>query len=66
MAEFPVIPVGKWTIGFHHPTRSTVLTFEWTDRDAVNYAIPPDQAEELAKQILVNYQSAPPTRDRLS
>jgi len=66
MANIEAIPVSQWSIGFHHPTRSTVLAFEWTDRAPLNFAIPEEHAVALARAILENYATTPPRRDQMS
>ena len=44
MDEISAIPVGKWSIAFHHPTHSTLVMLEWKDREPLNLALPPEQA----------------------
>ncbi|MGE0035962.1 MAG: hypothetical protein AB7S93_10030 [Xanthobacteraceae bacterium] len=60
------IPIGKWSTAYHHPTKSTFIHFEWLDRPAMTFAIPPEQAVEFAKAILENYETPPPARDQMS
>jgi hypothetical protein len=66
MDEISAIPVGKWSIAFHHPTHSTLVMLEWKDREPLNLALPPEQAVALAETILENYKATPPTKRQMS
>lgn len=57
--------VGKWTVGYsHNPVGMALLLFEFDNRPPINLAIPPDQAEAIAKAILENLRNPPPRRNR--
>lgn len=49
-----------------HPTQSSLIRLEWTDREALTLALDPKAAGEMASVILVQDQNPPPKRDRLS
>ena len=66
MDEISAILVRKWSIAFHHPTRSTLVMLEWKDRETLNLALPPDQAVSFAEAILENYKTTPPTKRQMS
>ena len=66
MADVVAIPVGKWALGYHHPTNASILKFEWTNRQPMTFAIQQDDAVKIAKQILAQYENPPPKRDRLN
>jgi hypothetical protein len=66
MAEQQAILVGKWTVGFHHSTAGTILKFDFSDRDPIVLIVPKEQATELARGILSQYENPPPKRSRLS
>jgi len=59
------IITGKWTVGYsHNPEGFTLLRFDFTDREAIILAIPPEAADGIAKAILENLTNPPPRPDR--
>lgn len=66
MTESEYIAVAKCSVGYHHPTSSTLLVFEWADRPAIRLAMTAEQASVIANGILEQYKTPPPKRDKFS
>jgi hypothetical protein len=52
------IAAGKWSVGFSKSTGQTLLMFEFSDREAINLALPQQHAVALANTILAQAKIA--------
>lgn len=46
------VVVGKWSVGLHNPTGSTILTFEFTDRKPMTFLLDQMTANDIAQAIV--------------
>ena len=64
MTNVDAISVGRWTVGLASnspaPQKPTLLTLEFDNREPINLAFLADQAVEIARAILDQYQNPPP------
>ncbi|WP_194482502.1 hypothetical protein [Bradyrhizobium sp. CCBAU 53338] len=66
MTRVETVVTDKWMIGLiaDNPARPTVLIFEFEDRENISLAILPQNAIEIAKAILAQYENPPPPVER--
>ena len=62
--QVSAVLVGRWKIGLADSppdARRTILMFDFDNREPINLALPPDQAVNIARAILDQYDNPPPT-----
>ena len=62
--QVSAILVGRWKIGLADSpadARPTILMLDFNNREPINLAFPPDQAVQIARAILDQYENPPPT-----
>ena len=62
--QVSAILVGRWKIGLADTppdARPTILMLDFDKREPINLAFPPDQAVEIARAILAQYENPPAT-----
>jgi hypothetical protein len=65
--QVSAILAGRWKIALADSpseARPTILMLEFDNREPINLAFPPDQAVRIARAILDQYESPPPTPNR--
>lgn len=62
--KIPVILAGKWNAGYMHEPPGIAMSFQFSDRAPITIALPPEQAEQMARAIIEAVRNPPPRRDR--
>lgn len=58
-----MIEINRWAVGFNRSTGNTIIRLEFSDRPAVEFSMPQQQALEAAHAIIEQYRVPPPTQN---